>query len=174
MGRELILQFSGYYELNDDSVYKILVEYESAQTLKRTIIKSRKIIEDIVNEKYKTKLLKYENNLKIYGIGKALSYIDDFISLRNILMLNKKFNMLLKAKVYMNALSHPNVSLQMRSSIWRIALVKESLIEKYEFIKSTKLQSYMSTIIPQEELINLDVIRSFHRYDDKIQDVLYN
>ena len=173
IGRKIILQFSGYHELDKNSVYKLLMEYESAQIIKRTIVKDKKTILSIVDNKFKDTMEKYKNNALAIIIGKSLKFIEDFPTLRNILVLNKSYNELLKNKIYKNALSSPKINNQIRSEIWKLVLIIPGLIEEYEKIKSTKLKEYLESISEGTELIKLDVIRSFHYYSNEDQQVCF-
>ena len=116
MGRDILLQFAGYYELSNEKICLLLLEYEGAQSFQIQVEFSRKEIASIGFENYKRSIAKHENK-EYYIISKCIGYINDLKTLRNILMINKLSNKYLQKRIYKKALLFPNIPSKIRHDI---------------------------------------------------------
>ena len=114
---------------------------------------------------------KYVHNKKILILAKSLVYRNDRSTLRNILAINKLTNKLLKRRVYKKALKLPDITIKIRAEIWTRAFLKYELVNMYADIKKNRLKRYLLYGNSFGNTIKLDVIRSFHNYDEKTQEV---
>jgi len=167
-GREILLRFAGYYGINSANVYKLLLGYEAAQVLKRKEKLTPKEIVSVIKDRYKASMRKYVFDDKLFIIAKSLSFVDNFITLRNVLVLNKLCNKTLKKRIYKKALSFSNIRDDTRYNIWNLAILDTKLLDSYVSIKETKLAEYKKT---SGELVKLDVNRSFQNYGAETREV---
>jgi len=168
IGKELLLRFSGYYEIPTKKICDLLLEYEGLQSVSRNKNLNKEEIKKVIERNVKHSLDKYEG---LFVIGKSLPYANEFKTLRNVLLLNKLAYKVLKRRVYKKALTFPNLSIKTRSSIWQHSILDKTLIKKYEEIKAKELQQFIKKKKTSEEVLNLDIERSFHIHDEKSREV---
>jgi len=165
MGREVLLRFAVYYEISSENTYKLLLEYEAGQILQRkTILPSKQLY--TLKQKFTNKSLKKYNNTFI--IAKALAYINNPYTLRNLLILNKQVNKLLNKRIYKKALILYNDNMKVRCDIWKLAILDNKLVAAYESIKENKLKKSLPNTT---NIIELDIVRSFHNHSKSTQQV---
>eukprot|EP01022_Parablepharisma_sp_SALTPOND_P019983 TRINITY_DN3515_c0_g1_i1.p1 TRINITY_DN3515_c0_g1~~TRINITY_DN3515_c0_g1_i1.p1 ORF type:complete len:690 (-),score=82.39 TRINITY_DN3515_c0_g1_i1:2423-4492(-) len=171
MGRDLLLQFTGYYRIDSDKLCEVLLDYEGAQALPREIQLDRKEIQGVFKAKYEKTWKKYGENKEGFVIGKSIGYVGDIVTLRNLLLLNKGLNKLLRTRIYKKVLTFPDIHPGVRRELWKHAILDQSLLSIYKEIKAEKLAKYLVSGKASEETIRLDVIRSFHIHDEESQEV---
>jgi len=183
IGREILIQFATYYGIDNDKLCELLLDFEGAQSLPRDSSPTAKDLQGIYKAKYEQVIKKYENNAKMYGIAKALKYVNDLKSLRNVMLLNKAVNKKLKKRIHKHVLqlshylyfnTNPSLLHQIRKDLWKKAILNPSLIPIYSELKSDKLVKYRKSGRPSEETIRLDVMRSFHIHPESDQQSIMN
>jgi len=172
MGIEILLQFAGYYEIDNKKLFNVLLNYESAQILEINYDLNNKEIREVNDIKISALMNKYGDNIKALIIGKSISYINDFTTLATILVINKLFNKVLKLRVYKKALRLVKANKKVRCQLWELAILDKELLEIYNKIKEDKATLSLNRIEELEDKIKLDISRSFHIYDKKIQEVI--
>eukprot|EP01022_Parablepharisma_sp_SALTPOND_P035355 TRINITY_DN949_c0_g1_i1.p1 TRINITY_DN949_c0_g1~~TRINITY_DN949_c0_g1_i1.p1 ORF type:complete len:762 (+),score=81.02 TRINITY_DN949_c0_g1_i1:8464-10749(+) len=151
----LVLKYSKQYEVEKAKVCELLLELMISQPLPRD---NKKNV-DIVLTNHKKILTKYKYSNTGLIIGKSIPYIDRLMTLRNILLLNKPTNELLKRDIFYHVHFNLNltISTSHRAQIW--GQILQPIPARYEEIKkqfcNTKNKKAVS------ELIRLDIKRSF-------------
>eukprot|EP00826_Nyctotherus_ovalis_P053985 TRINITY_DN7049_c0_g7_i2.p1 TRINITY_DN7049_c0_g7~~TRINITY_DN7049_c0_g7_i2.p1 ORF type:complete len:678 (+),score=207.00 TRINITY_DN7049_c0_g7_i2:180-2213(+) len=169
-GREILLGFAGYYELPSDKLCQLLLEYEGAQRFVRKEKLTKKDIEIIMERKRKKLLRKYENT-PIIIIAKSMTYISELTTLRSILLLNKSIKSRLQRRVYRKVLALPKVSMKIRRELWTKAVVDTTLAAQYQEIKEQRVKKFLDSGRIAEDVICMDVSRSFRCLSDDDQEV---
>eukprot|EP00826_Nyctotherus_ovalis_P026378 TRINITY_DN2060_c0_g1_i13.p1 TRINITY_DN2060_c0_g1~~TRINITY_DN2060_c0_g1_i13.p1 ORF type:complete len:676 (-),score=184.05 TRINITY_DN2060_c0_g1_i13:2128-4155(-) len=172
MGREVLLRFAGYYEISSENIYKLLLEYEAAQTLPRKTLLLPKQAYTLQRKRFNKSLKKCMYHDSIFIIAKTLVYINDPITLRNVLILNKLINKLLNKRVHKKALVLYSNNMKVRCSIWKLAILDSKLLGTYEAIKKNKLKRYLASAKTSGSAIELDIVRSFHNHSESTQQVV--
>ena len=173
MGIEILKQFADYYGLPDNKVCDLLLDFEGAHILIRdtNLLHSEK--NNIASQRVMRSLNKYEGKKVLVIIAKSLGYIGDLLTLRNVLVLNKTIFKSLKRRIYKKALEITGISMEVRKELWRISILNPKFCEVYRQIKADKLPSFLKSKSPTLDLINVDVFRSFNKYNKQTQNVTY-
>lgn len=172
MGRELLLRFAGYYEISSENIHKLLLEYEAAQTLPRKILLQPKQVYALQRKRFNKSLKKFMYHDSIFILAKTLAYIDDPVTLRSALILNRLINKLLNKRVRKKALVLYGNSMKVRCSIWRLAILDSKLLGTYKSIKRNRLREYLGNAKSSGSAIKLDIVRSFHGHSESTQQVV--
>jgi hypothetical protein len=162
-GLETLLQFAGYYELTNENVKDLLTHYDSAQPLEHDYKFKKEEIEEIMKERV--------GNIEII-IKKSISYISNKKTLRYVLLLNKALNKGLKNKVYKKLLNSFIVSEAEHNELWKLAILDSKYFKMYEDI-TEKLKNPSEAETNLRSKIQLDTKRSFQKYDEVMQTVVY-
>eukprot|EP01022_Parablepharisma_sp_SALTPOND_P020158 TRINITY_DN3590_c0_g1_i2.p1 TRINITY_DN3590_c0_g1~~TRINITY_DN3590_c0_g1_i2.p1 ORF type:complete len:978 (+),score=127.42 TRINITY_DN3590_c0_g1_i2:1000-3933(+) len=165
--RDLIIEFSKEYGIETDKVYQLLSDYECAQPLPRDD-------DPRPREKLRCSLDKREKERKRHGpskstmiLGMSLKFLADPKALASILLVNKEWYNMFKAKVYKIAL-YTNAG-KIRYSLWKTILFSKGLDSLYAKLKEKNLEDFIANNKTVEEVIRLDVIRSFHVHPEATQ-----
>eukprot|EP00826_Nyctotherus_ovalis_P035730 TRINITY_DN3092_c0_g1_i9.p1 TRINITY_DN3092_c0_g1~~TRINITY_DN3092_c0_g1_i9.p1 ORF type:complete len:182 (+),score=47.48 TRINITY_DN3092_c0_g1_i9:77-622(+) len=170
MGRDVLIHFSLIYRLQQDMLFQLLTDYESSLELKRQEAKQERVRREIRLEKRETLREKYGHSKLMQVIGMSLKFIDNRKLLRNILIVSKQWNNTLKPCVYKVGLKTFGTS--KRYALWESILSTRGLDKLYLQLKSESLEDFKKTHANIDNLIRLDVSRSFHLYDESEQEVM--
>jgi len=163
IGMEILLQFAVYYHINNEKLYEILLDYESAQVLPRDIDLNPNEIKTIIKERYNHKMEKYNEDY-LFIIGNTMRYVNDYKTLLNVLMINKTVYRVLKNRVYKKVLRLSVRNMEVRKEIWKLVILDKELCKEKKIV--------MENMESITKLIKLDVCRSFYMYDIETQQVL--
>ncbi|MDR3547353.1 MAG: hypothetical protein P4M11_03595 [Candidatus Pacebacteria bacterium] len=165
--RGLAIEWARKYEIENDKLYQLLCDYECAQPLPRDD-------EPKLHELIRYSLDKRDKERKRYGyskntlvLGISFKFIADCKTLFNILAVNKEWREVFKEKVYKHAL-RCSVG-KSRFALWRSILKTEGLDELYLKLKTKGITDFMSDSKYIDDVIRLDVIRSFHVHSEADQ-----
>eukprot|EP00826_Nyctotherus_ovalis_P007656 TRINITY_DN11945_c0_g1_i8.p1 TRINITY_DN11945_c0_g1~~TRINITY_DN11945_c0_g1_i8.p1 ORF type:complete len:892 (-),score=268.52 TRINITY_DN11945_c0_g1_i8:130-2805(-) len=162
--RELAIEYSNKCDLEFNKVYQMLSDCESAQVVPREENPSHK-------EVFRYSLQKREKERKKYGYSKAtivlgvsIKFVFDLKTLGNVLLVSRDWNSIFKGKVYRLALKHHGDTV--RFSIWKLILHNQGMESLYSKLKAHSESSFSETSKGLEEIIKLDVMRSFSTYSE--------
>lgn len=162
--RELAIEYSNKCDLEFNKVYQMLSDCESAQVVPREENPSHKEI-------FRYSLQKREKERKKYGYSKAtivlgvsIKFVFDLKTLGNILLVSRDWNSIFKGKVYRLALKHHGDAV--RFSVWKLILHSQGMESLYSKLKAHSETSFSETNKGLEEIIKLDVMRSFSAYPE--------
>eukprot|EP01022_Parablepharisma_sp_SALTPOND_P016298 TRINITY_DN236_c0_g1_i1.p1 TRINITY_DN236_c0_g1~~TRINITY_DN236_c0_g1_i1.p1 ORF type:complete len:868 (+),score=80.93 TRINITY_DN236_c0_g1_i1:1726-4329(+) len=177
VAREVLTQFSLNYKLDHEKVYQMLCDYESARSLKR--IQDPPIEGQQKAQKGKTERTMAKYSFHKYGIilKHSVNYLSDPQTLCNLLKSSKLFNSKLKHLVYKKIVPMSSIMNKHRPQIWAGLLSNASLISlqrEYDKLKEGKLKMFQATNKSIEEVIRLDVSRSFHIHAESTQTSIMN
>ncbi|MDR3549344.1 MAG: TBC domain-containing protein [Candidatus Pacebacteria bacterium] len=165
--RDLIIGCAKRYDLDNDKLYQLLCDYECAQPLPRDEDPRQ-------HEKLSYSLDKRVREQKRYGytkstmiIGMTIKFVSDFKTLSGILLLNKDFNTKFKAKVYKHVLRRAQE--KSRFGIWLTLLSSRGLNNLYLKLKSEEIPGFKVKHKYVDDIIRMDVIRSFHVHSETDQ-----
>jgi hypothetical protein len=122
---KVVRKYAKNYEIQPINAFELLLNI----TLKQPPILKKYAstnIDTILNNNNK-QLEKYEGIRLI--IGKSISYVNDISTLRNILLLNKNINLIVKPYVYYNVLFilRLPLNISMHTKIWEQLLNKDNI-----------------------------------------------
>jgi len=161
--REFILLVAKEYEIESAKFYNILLDYETARGVNRIQPQSKDILQAVLG-KQKKKEEKY-GSLEVLRL--SLKYIEDLASL---LILNKKTYELLRMPIY-KLILHNSKNIN-RLKIWKVILNDNVLHSLYTSIKANKLNDFLINNKDIDDVICLDVARSFRGLTDKNKDAV--
>ncbi len=173
MCREIFIQSCIAYKIDRDKLYQLLVDYHCAQRVPR--------IENVpVGERKALMISQSEaRQAKYFPIGKpaalilrlAFLFLSDARTLRTLLVLSKPWHARFRRLIYRQALT---MSAVRRPGIWCAIFQTKGLAQIYTKLKEEKMKMFQATNKPVEEVIQLDVQRSFHMHDEKTQEAMMN
>eukprot|EP01022_Parablepharisma_sp_SALTPOND_P029078 TRINITY_DN724_c0_g1_i2.p1 TRINITY_DN724_c0_g1~~TRINITY_DN724_c0_g1_i2.p1 ORF type:complete len:704 (-),score=97.71 TRINITY_DN724_c0_g1_i2:873-2984(-) len=167
MGREILIYFAEKYVLDQDKLYQILNDFECAQVLQREIVDKDLVIVSLkVREKERTR---YGADKVSFALNYALRFVGDISTLRNLLILSKTVNANLKNRILKYAL--PLASSDTRHKIWKALIFDPDVCALYNKIKSEQMETFKLTNNSTNNLIKLDVGRSFFTHDEVSKEV---
>eukprot|EP00826_Nyctotherus_ovalis_P001161 TRINITY_DN10151_c0_g1_i4.p1 TRINITY_DN10151_c0_g1~~TRINITY_DN10151_c0_g1_i4.p1 ORF type:complete len:713 (-),score=129.98 TRINITY_DN10151_c0_g1_i4:252-2390(-) len=169
-GEEILLQFAGYYGINNENLRDVLTNYASAQPLEHDHEFSKRELTEIISKGAAGKIEKYGENSRYFIITKAIAYIGDIKTLKSLLILNKSLNKVLRRKIYKMALDSIDVTEKQRKEIWKLAIFDPKYCKIYEEIKE-KLRNPSEADKENIAKIQLDIARSFQKHSAETQAV---
>lgn len=169
-GRDILIHFALIYRLQQDMLFQLLTDYESSLALKREEARRERVLAEGRLEKRETLREKFGNSKLMQVIGMSLKFIDNKKLLRNILVVSKQWINTLKPCVYKVGLK--NFGASKRYALWESILSTRGLDKLYLQLKSESLEDFKKTHANVDNLIRLDVSRSFHLYDESEQEVM--
>jgi len=170
--RELAIEYCNRCDLEFNKVYQILSDCEAAQVIPR---EEKAGCKDI----FRYSLQKRERERKKYGYSKAtmivglsMKYILDLRALTNVLLVNKDWNSIFKAKVQRLALKYHSDTI--RFLLWRSMLHSQGMESLYLKLREHSKKSLAEANKGLEDIIKLDVIRSFSSYSETERSSIMN
>jgi len=172
VGRGVILKYANMFELDFEKLHQILTEYGSAQPI------------PIDEEPRNNDLLRYSLSKRVmerkrYGysdsimvMGMTLKFVYDLKTLVNILLVSKEWNNIFKTKIYRYLLRlYPEKA---RLPIWRTILCTKGYSELYPTMRVKVLSNFTENSKSLEEIIRVDVIRSFNYHSESYREAIIN
>ncbi len=174
MCRDLLIQFCLTYKLDSDKLYQLLSDSECARGLERTEKVPSAERRKVFLARQTAKQTKYAFGERALVLRLSLQFLGDLPTLRNVLIMNKLWRDRFRHLVYKQALRAPGLSQGRRAAIWKAILPSRELPVIYQKLKDQgKMRMFQATNKSVEEVIELDIIRSFHVYGDKTQEVRF-
>jgi len=163
--RSVLVKYAKMGELDLEKTYQIVSDYEAAQPIPRD--ENPRYMDEV---RYSVK--KREKERKRYGsfkgsiiVGISIEFISDNKTLMNILFICKEWTNLFKKKVYRHIL-RANAD-KVRLPIWKRILCTEGFNDLYPKMKEKVLSDFTENSKSLEEIIRLDVMRSFYNYPEE-------
>jgi len=169
MGRGILMHFALIYNLDQEKLLQLILEYESSRSSKREEGKQEEIGKAIELAKREACNKKYGSSKLTKVIGMTLKFIDDETMLRNILLVNKNCHEIFRIHIYKLGLK--SFAKYKRYDIWASILTTRGLDKLYLQLKSESLEDFKKTHTYIDSLIRLDVGRSFHLYHEEEKEV---
>ncbi len=170
IGLDVLVHFALTYNIDSDKLFQLLSDYGSSQPLPREK-------EPGARDEARVSLAKREKEMKKFGyskqtmvMGLAIKYINDPKTLSRVLLVSKEWFGVFKPLVYKIVLSWaPNPK---KYPIWRIILTTQGFDTLYQKLKKESMADFIKSRREVDDVIKLDVIRSFHVYAEPEQEVL--
>eukprot|EP00826_Nyctotherus_ovalis_P066353 TRINITY_DN9799_c0_g6_i2.p1 TRINITY_DN9799_c0_g6~~TRINITY_DN9799_c0_g6_i2.p1 ORF type:complete len:890 (+),score=228.66 TRINITY_DN9799_c0_g6_i2:175-2844(+) len=164
VSREVMVKYAKMGDLSFEKLYQIVSDYEAAQPIPRDE-NPRQM--DFV----RCSLAKREKERKRYGfsrqsmiLGMSMKFMGDIKTLISILCICKEWASVFKKKVYRHILRlTPDKT---RLIIWKRILCTEGFNDLYPKMKEKILSDFTENSKSLEEIIRLDVMRSFYNYPE--------
>jgi len=157
--RDIIIEFSKSSSMDSVKLYQLLVDYESAQPIPRADQPTTQEVLQHSLEKRNKERKRYSSSKGIMIIGMSLYFIPDLSTLITLLLVNRQFYSIFKPKVHRIALTMYRE--QVRFKLWRAILHSRGFESLYKKLKDTRLEGFIKNNPEIEEIIRMDVLRSF-------------
>ncbi len=165
--RALLIQFASTHKIKDDMLNRLLVDYTAAQPLLRKTSFTKLEREQRASER-RQKLVTRCKTPAALLIFSAIDYVDSKSGLRNLLLVSKELNNLLRKPVLKRVLEHSPA--QIGPVVWGDLLHDPRLCELYHALNGEKRLLFIGRNEEIRNLIQLDVLRSFHNYEKSEQE----
>eukprot|EP00826_Nyctotherus_ovalis_P057277 TRINITY_DN7824_c0_g1_i3.p1 TRINITY_DN7824_c0_g1~~TRINITY_DN7824_c0_g1_i3.p1 ORF type:complete len:902 (+),score=268.78 TRINITY_DN7824_c0_g1_i3:179-2884(+) len=164
--RDIILETARTSKMDNIKLYQLLVDYEAAQQVGRK--------EPTVKQRLECSLAKREKERKRYSqskgtmiVGMALRFIGELDTLTTLLLVNREFYTIFKPKVHRIALTRYHE--QVRFKLWKSILHSQGFESLYNKLKTTRLKDFIDNNPEIDDIIRMDVLRSFSVPSEKDQ-----
>jgi len=174
LGRDILIHFALKYNIEQDKLFQLLSDYESCQPLQRDIEVPVKELEKLSLVKREKERKKFGYNKAVFITGLCLPFIDNDKSLRNLLLVNKEWNSVFRTHVFRVVLKNAYKTKGKRFKVWQPILTAPGFEKLYTQLKSASIEDFKKTYKQIDDVIKLDVSRSFHIYDEKDQMAIIN
>jgi len=165
--RSIITEFSKEYDIERDKVYQLLSDHECAQPLPRDEDPRPREMLRYSLDRREAERKKYGYSKQTMVMGLSIKYIKDPKTLFNIMIVNKEWYNLFKYKAYkIILLSNAE---KIRFSLWKTILFSQGLDSLYMKLKEKGIEEFIKNNKNIDDVIRLDVIRSFHILDEPTQ-----
>eukprot|EP00826_Nyctotherus_ovalis_P053058 TRINITY_DN6834_c0_g1_i3.p1 TRINITY_DN6834_c0_g1~~TRINITY_DN6834_c0_g1_i3.p1 ORF type:complete len:596 (+),score=184.53 TRINITY_DN6834_c0_g1_i3:72-1859(+) len=162
VGIEIFIEFASRYNVTTERLCQLLDDYESGQPLlERNLIEGKELLKLSVR-KSESQRLKFGERIILV---QAIKYVSNGRDLRNLLLLSKGVTKIIKKKVYRQALSL--LDDEKRHQIWKLLIFNKETYDKYSYLKEQRTDSFMHFNESLDNLIKMDVERSFYKQDEE-------
>ncbi len=171
VGRDILIHFALTYNIEQENLFQLLTEHESAQSLQRES-EGTAGEEEERKERREKRVKKYGGSPNNALMCRAIKHITDKKVLCNIVLASKEWNHLFRLRACKQILSA--APKEGKYAVWKSILTTQGLDKLYDKLKKESLIDFKNSRKQVDDVIRLDVSRSFHLYDASDQESIMN